>query len=85
MALPRRRQPDYWVGFEGGVENTTVICSPLHGCWCAAHRLGKKPHGVIALPPQVVQIIHQGMEMGDADDVVFGRSNSKQKNGAIGC
>jgi non-canonical (house-cleaning) NTP pyrophosphatase len=24
------------------------------------------------------------MELGDADDVVFGRTNSKQENGAVG-
>jgi non-canonical (house-cleaning) NTP pyrophosphatase len=28
--------------------------------------------------------VRQGMELGDADDAVFGRSNSKQANGAVG-
>jgi non-canonical (house-cleaning) NTP pyrophosphatase len=32
----------------------------------------------------VVELIDQGMELGEADDVVFGRNNSKQKNGAVG-
>jgi non-canonical (house-cleaning) NTP pyrophosphatase len=28
--------------------------------------------------------IHRGRELGDADDIVFGKTNSKQENGAIG-
>jgi len=29
-------------------------------------------------------LIRQGKELGEADDIVFGRSNSKQENGAVG-
>ena len=32
----------------------------------------------------VVDLINQGKELGEADDIVFGHSNSKQKNGAVG-
>ena len=28
--------------------------------------------------------MRQGLELGQADDIVFGRSNSKQANGAVG-
>jgi inosine/xanthosine triphosphatase len=76
---------DYWVGIEGGVE---AYGDDLFAfAWVVVRsgsRWGKSRTGSFALPPQVVELIHQGMEMGDADDVVFGRSNSKQQNGAIG-
>ncbi len=40
--------------------------------------------GMFFLPPAVGELIRQGKELGEADDIVFGRSNSKQENGAIG-
>ena len=78
-------QADYWVGIEGGIE--------VHGTEMAAyawvvilgrHISGKSRTGTFYLPPQVAELIHQGIELGEADDIVFGRSNSKQENGAIG-
>jgi non-canonical (house-cleaning) NTP pyrophosphatase len=32
----------------------------------------------------VADLIRQGKELGEADDIVFGRNNSKQENGAVG-
>jgi non-canonical (house-cleaning) NTP pyrophosphatase len=32
----------------------------------------------------VVELIRAGKELGEADDIVFNRSNSKQESGAIG-
>jgi non-canonical (house-cleaning) NTP pyrophosphatase len=29
-------------------------------------------------------LVESGKELGDADDIVFGKSNSKQQNGAVG-
>jgi inosine/xanthosine triphosphatase len=46
--------------------------------------LGKGRTGTFFLPAPVVRLIRQGMELGEADDAVFGRSNSKQANGAVG-
>ena len=40
--------------------------------------------GAFFLPPKVTELINQGMELGEADDIVFGDSNSKQKGGAVG-
>jgi len=36
------------------------------------------------LPNEVVKLIKDGKELGDADDIVFNRRNSKQENGAVG-
>ena len=77
---------DYWVGIEGGIEETedgmeafawTVVKS-------ANGRFGKGRSCTFFLPARVAELIKQGMELGDADDVVFGRTNSKQQNGAVG-
>jgi inosine/xanthosine triphosphatase len=76
---------DFWVGIEGGVSSLVkemgafawvVIKSP--------DRISKSKTGTFFLPPQVVDLVHQGKELGDADDIVFKRQNSKQGNGAIG-
>ncbi len=79
-------QADYWVGIEGGVEPSEdellafawVVVVDGHG------RLGKGRTATFLLPRQVAELVHQGKELGEADDIVFGRSNSKQENGAVG-
>ena len=47
-------------------------------------QVGKGRTGEFFLPPRVSELVHQGKELGEADDIVFGRSNSKQDNGAVG-
>ena len=46
--------------------------------------MGKGRTGTFFLPHAVAELIRQGKELGEADDIVFGRSNSKQENGAVG-
>lgn len=36
------------------------------------------------LPPLLTKLVRGGMELGDADDVVFSRTNSKQEDGTVG-
>lgn len=36
------------------------------------------------LPPRLVALIRGGMELGAADDLVFGRSGSKAQDGSVG-
>jgi inosine/xanthosine triphosphatase len=90
----------YWVGIEGGIEETSEAAhlSILPGAageessmvafaWVvvlAGQQIGKGRTGVFFLPPRVADLVRQGKELGEADDIVFGRSNSKQENGAVG-
>lgn len=84
----RNRQPeaDYWIGIEGGIEDTDM------GMQCFAwviilgrdDRIGRGQTAVFYLPIEVAELVRDGMELGHADDHVFKRDNSKQKNGAIG-
>jgi inosine/xanthosine triphosphatase len=76
---------DYWVGIEGGIED---LNGELAGfAWVAvfsAKRLGKGRTAAFMIPRQVAELIRQGLELGEADDHIFKRSNSKQDNGAVG-
>lgn len=47
-------------------------------------KFGKGRTGTFFLPPKVAELIRQGKELGEADDIVFQRKNSKQENGAVG-
>ena len=85
QAARRLQQADYWVGVEGGIEDQgdemvafawIVVQSPAG--------LGKGRTGTFYLPPAVAELVRSGKELGEADDIVFGRLNSKQENGAIG-
>ncbi len=46
--------------------------------------MGKSRTGTFRLPEPVARLVREGRELGEADDVVFGRSNSKQEEGAVG-
>jgi len=47
-------------------------------------KIGKGRTGLFFLPPEVAKLIREGKELGEADDIVFGKTNSKQANGAVG-
>lgn len=76
---------DFWIGIEGGVEPHDGELTSF--AWIvvrSGEMEGKARSGVFFLPPAVAQLVAQGMELGDADDVVFKKQNSKQETGAIG-
>lgn len=78
-------QGDFWVGVEGGCDylgNDMVAFA-----WIVV--LGKDRQGLartalFRLPKQVQDLVASGMELGLADDQVFGEENSKQNSGAVG-
>lgn len=76
---------DYWVGVEGGIDDLGDEMTAF--AWIVVRStklLGKGRTGAFFLPEAVTTLVRQGLELGEADDLVFGRSNSKQENGAIG-
>ncbi len=83
----RRSYPDgdIWVGVEGG-------CDYLDGemvafAWImilSEDRRGSAQTALFRLPGEVQSLVESGLELGNADDRVFGRENSKQKSGAVG-
>lgn len=77
---------DFWIGIEGGIEDI-----PGEGmivfAWIViltSTQIGKGKTGGFFIPPEVAQLVREGKELGEADDIFFGRTNSKQKNGAVG-
>lgn len=78
-------QADYWVGIEGGIEDCDEEMAAFAWVVVYTPRLtGKGRTGTFFLPPVVADLIRQGKELGEADDIVFNKNNSKQANGAIG-
>ena len=77
---------DFYVGIEGGIEESGLDMDAF--AWVVIKskdgRFGKSRTGTFFLPPQLVKLIKQGKELGEADDIVFDRVNSKQENGAVG-
>jgi inosine/xanthosine triphosphatase len=76
---------DFYVGIEGGVEDS--VSGLMAFAWIVisnGDKTGKARTASFFLPPEVAKLVHQGMELGDADDVVFKKNNSKQQNGAVG-
>jgi inosine/xanthosine triphosphatase len=91
-AAAARPAADFWVGIEGGLVDHPA--GEMEGfAWIVVRgRMltdsgayeGKARTGSFFLPGRVAQLVRTGLELGDADDVVFNRSNSKQENGAVG-
>ena len=86
-----RPEADYWVGIEGGIESRAGNCTENGGmmafAWVVVRSsfgLGRARSGTFFLPDEVARLVRDGMELGEADDIVFARSNSKQEEGAVG-
>lgn len=76
---------DFWVGIEGGIEDTGTEMTSF--AWIVIqgrNLIGKSRTGTFLLSPKVAELIRSGLELGDADDKIFGMKNSKQQNGAVG-
>jgi inosine/xanthosine triphosphatase len=83
----RRLAPDadYWIGLEGGVERVGTSLEAF--AWIVVsdgHRIGRARTASYFLSDETARLIDQGMELGHADDIIFGRANSKQQNGSVG-
>ncbi|GAA4825163.1 inosine/xanthosine triphosphatase [Algivirga pacifica] len=77
---------DYFVGIEGGIQATPQGMSAFAWVYIL-DRHGRSSQARTAnfyLPPKVTELIYQGVELGHANDKVFGELNSKQKGGAVG-
>ena len=79
------KDADFYVGIEGGVswrgEEMEVFAWVLIKSF---DKYGKAKTGTFFLPKEIVDLVKDGKELGEADDIVFNRQNSKQANGAVG-
>jgi inosine/xanthosine triphosphatase len=88
-ALQAAEGADYAVGIEGGVGVLDGDSGSLMAfAWVMvidrSGKIGKARSGAFQLPDEIAALIRQGMELGHADDQVFGQQNSKQRNGSVG-
>lgn len=78
---------DYWVGIEGGIEMNEEDDMEAFA-WVFIKSLsldhGKAKTANFYIPKEVSKLVRGGMELGHADDEVFGKSNSKQSSGSVG-
>lgn len=76
---------NYWVGIEGGIANFDNETGTFAWIYIIGeNKTGKSRTTTFMLPPPVTKLLNDGYELGDADDIVFGKTNSKQENGASG-
>ncbi len=79
------RDGDFWVGVEGGcdyLEDDLVAFA-----WVVIlgdNKQGSARTALFRLPKEVQRLVETGLELGSADDEVFGEENSKQNSGAVG-
>jgi inosine/xanthosine triphosphatase len=84
-AMKNYPKADYYIGIEGGVEQKGKEMYTF--AWVAIVSkkiMGRGKTASFLLPPKVVKLIKEGKELGAAMDRVFNKTNSKQKEGAIG-
>lgn len=76
----------FWIGLEGGIE--TIGEQLMAFAWMAVlgpgDRIGEARTVTLPLPPGVKELVDAGLELGDANDRVFGTVNSKHAGGAFG-
>lgn len=85
IARQMAEDADYWVGVEGGIhEDTHGMLAYAWVVILSGEKMGMGRSAAFYLPPLVADLVRQGKELGEADDIVFNRTNSKQENGAIG-
>ncbi len=82
LALP---EADFSVGIEGGIDDYDGEMNAF--AWVVVvggKRRGQSRSATFPLPPAVAKLVRGGLELGEADDRIFGRTQSKQEEGAVG-
>jgi inosine/xanthosine triphosphatase len=87
----KNEHPDFSVGLEGGLEKQShpqadeLWCNAWVAVFSSEESWGFAKSGSFLLPPALCDLVlNEGMELGDADDIVFKRVNSKHGQGTVG-
>ncbi|MCH8232076.1 MAG: inosine/xanthosine triphosphatase [Bacteroidetes bacterium] len=81
----QKSNADFWVGIEGGCKFRGRELEAF--AWMVVKtktKTGKARTASFFLPNEVARLVKEGLELGDADDMVFARKDSKQENGEVG-
>lgn len=84
-ALLRVPDAQYAVGLEGGVEDSAEAMLSFAWIVVKTQTLESAARtATLQLPKRVAELVRQGVELGEANDRVFGVENSKHNLGAVG-
>lgn len=76
----------YWVGLEGGVH--TVDGETQAFAWIVVlgrdGTMGRGRTGTFFLPQETTRLLRDGLELGDADNQLYDKTNSKHQTGTVG-
>jgi inosine/xanthosine triphosphatase len=78
-------EADFYAGLEGGIHIWDAI--PYSFAWVAVaskDRISCSRTASFPLPQEVMKLIKEGKELGEAMDVATNRTNTKQQEGAVG-
>ena len=76
---------DFWVGIEGGIEEMNGGMAAFAWAVVLAPGLsGKGRSAAFFLPEVVADMVRSGLELGQADDLLFQRTHSNRAGGAVG-
>ncbi|MGM0580903.1 MAG: inosine/xanthosine triphosphatase [Bacteroidota bacterium] len=78
-------EADYWVGIEGGIHDDEFGMQAFAWVVVLSKSISNRAQtAIFYLPAAIAKLVRSGIELGEADDIYFGRTNSKQKDGAVG-
>lgn len=77
---------EYWIGIEGGVEvhSGAVCCFAWIVVVSKDGRTGKARTSAFFVAEETAQLLHEGMDLGKADDLVLEQINVKDGQGSVG-
>ncbi|CEJ90655.1 hypothetical protein VHEMI06423 [[Torrubiella] hemipterigena] len=78
---------DYWIGLEGGVDDWEGTLLQSFAWMAIVNREGKEGKARTSayfLPQETAKLVRGGMELGHADDLLYGKTNSKHQGGSVG-
>ena len=85
LFIEKNFKADYYVSIEGGVDYDNNRLFAFAWVYIKSKKVvSKSKTSVFQLPQKIKLLLEQGVELGDADDLVFNRKNSKKKDGAVG-
>ncbi len=84
-AKTKIQDADFWVGIEGGIEKIKNETRAFAWIYIISdNKTGKAKTASFFLPKKITDLLDKGYELGEADDIIFNKKDSKKKNGAVG-
>lgn len=76
----------YWVGLEGGVHTADGEMQVFAWIVVLGHdgKMGRARTGSFFLPLETTKLMRTGLELGEADNILYNKTNSKQQTGTVG-